>query len=92
MLRISQPVNSGRDLTVKLEGRIVGPWVNELQLACLAFLNVGRVLNLDLSQVTYADLEGSKLLVSLKSHGVKLKACSPFISEQLRAIEESESL
>jgi len=92
MLRITQPVNSDQDLTVKLEGRLVGPWVDELQLACLAFLNTGRVLDLDLSHVTYADLEGAKLLVSLKLHGVKLKACSPFISEQLRAIEESESL
>jgi hypothetical protein len=88
MLIISQPGKAGQSLTLELEGRVIGPWVGELQLVCSELLSLGRVLNLDLSNVTYADAEGAKLLADLKSRGVTLKSCSPFINEQLRTIEK----
>jgi len=88
MLKISQFGEASQSLTLKLEGRVMGPWVGELQLVCSALLGPRRVLSLDLSNVTYADLEGAKLLSHLRSQGVALKRCSAFIKEQLRAIEK----
>jgi hypothetical protein len=85
MLKISQAGKAGHSLTLKLEGSVIGPWVGELQLTCEALLNQGRMLNLNLNNVTYADAEGAKLLADLKSRGVTFESCSPFISELLKS-------
>jgi hypothetical protein len=50
--------------TIKLEGKIVGPWVEELRRIWQSFLpSMGaRGLRLDLRAVTFADAEGQRLL------------------------------
>lgn len=72
-------------MTLRLEGRIVGPWVGELQRACEAVLTEGRPLRLQLSEVEFMDARGISLLSSLRSRGVSLLECSPFAAEQLKA-------
>ena len=84
MLKISQAGMPGQNFTLKLEGRVVGPWVGELRLICESLLSNGRALNLDLSDVSYADGEGVELLANLKSRGVMLANGSPFVAEQLK--------
>jgi len=88
MLRISQlePVNQA--VTLRLEGRVVGPWVTELQDSCEEVLNKGRLLKLHLADVEFMDARGVMLLSSLRSRGVTLLECPPFASEQLREARE----
>ena len=84
MLKISQAGQANHLVTLKLEGRVVGPWVGELRQVCEALLTEDRTLNLDLAEVTFADIDGVAVLASLKSRGVRLRNCSPFVQEQLK--------
>ena len=85
MLKISQAGRANHSVTLKLEGRVVGLWVGELRQVCEAFLAEGRALRLDLADVTFADTRGVTALSSLKSRGVTLMNCSPFVEEQLKS-------
>ena len=89
MLKISQigPVN--HTVTLRVEGRIVGPWVAELQHSCEEVLTEGQTLKLHLAEVEFMDLRGVALLSSLRSRGVVLLECPPFAAEQLKATGES---
>jgi hypothetical protein len=71
-------------LTFKLEGQILGPWVSAVRDACTHQAPRGERLCLDLTDVTYADAEGTKLLCDLVGEGVQIAACSKFVAELLR--------
>lgn len=85
MLKISQAGKANHSVTLKLEGRVVGPWVGELRQACELFLSQSRTLKLDLTEVSFADVDGVATLTSLKSRGVTITNCSPFVEEQLKS-------
>ena len=85
MLKISQAGKANQFVTLKLEGRVVGPWVEELRRVCESFLSEGRKLKLDLTDVAFADADGVVVLTDFKSRGVILRNCSPFVDEQLRS-------
>lgn len=89
MLKISrvEPVNHA--VTLRLEGRVVGPWVAELQKSCEAVLTEGRPLQLHLAEVQFLDAIGVALLSSLRSRGVSLLDCPPFAAEQLKTANNS---
>jgi ABC-type transporter Mla MlaB component len=85
MLKISETGPPNHSVTLKLEGRIVGPWVEEFRRVCESFLSENRVLKLDLAEVSYADAEGVATLNNFRSRGVTLKHCSPFVEQQIMA-------
>jgi ABC-type transporter Mla MlaB component len=85
MLKISQSGKANHSITLKLEGRVVGPWVGELRQVCESLLSEVRALKLDLADVTFADADGVAVLTGFKTRGVTLKNCSPFVDEQLRS-------
>jgi len=85
MLKISEAGKAIHSVTLKLEGRVVGPWVAELRQVCDKLLTEGRALELDLADVTFADAGGVSALSALKSRGVAVTNCSPFVEEQLKA-------
>lgn len=84
MLRISNPESGELTVTLRLEGQIVGPWVDELRRASERFLGNGHRLVLDLTEVTFADRGGVALLLELQAKVVSLMGCSPFLDEQLK--------
>lgn len=85
MLKISQIGTANRSVTLKLEGRMVGPWVGEARETCEKLLGEGRAIKLNLVEVSFVDQEGVKFLASLVSRGVKLAGCSLFVEEQLKS-------
>ena len=89
MLRISQIEPANHAITLKLEGRVVGPWVTELQKSCEKVLTEGRSLKLHLGDVEFMDAQGVALLSSLRSRGVSLLQCPPFAAEQLKVTGKS---
>ena len=92
MLKISEIQPANRVVTLKVEGRVVGPWVTELRSSCDNVLNGGRSLRLQLGEVEFLDQNGVALLSSLQSRGVSLVDCSPFVAEQLKATTKSANL
>ena len=87
MLKISR-MDSGNDVVLlKLEGRIAGPWVAEMRKACEKFLKEGCTLKLHLAEISFTDRNGVAALATLKSLGVSISDCSPFLAEQLKTAQ-----
>ena len=85
MLRITTTDCGNRNITLRLEGRIVGPWVTELWKACEKIMGEGLRLELDLAEVSFLEPAGVALVSSLRSRGVPLKQCSTFVEAQLES-------
>ena len=83
MLRISLAGTPSGTACMQLQGRLVGPWVEEFQTAVSALETPLRLLQLDLSSVQFVDVEGIALLQHLLRQGVQLIAVSPFVRELL---------
>jgi outer membrane protein TolC len=75
MLRITIQ-ESPQASTLKLEGKLVGPWVRELEQAWSA-VAPGRALIVDLADVTFIDYAAKTLLARMHDGGAKLVASSP---------------
>jgi hypothetical protein len=84
MLRISVIDSSDKAARLRLEGRLVGPWVGELRKSCESLLSRGGRLTLDLEGVSFIDREGITLLRSLNGIQVNLANASPFVAELLK--------
>jgi hypothetical protein len=86
MLRIATANESGNSATLTLEGRVIGPWVDELRRACQRVVVAGTELRLDLHDVAFVDRDGLELLKSLVDRGVTVVNCPAFVREQLKAL------
>ena len=71
-------------VSLKLEGRLVGPWVGETRALCEALLAENRLVELNLAEVLFVDQEGVALLQELKLRGIALLDCSLYVNEQLK--------
>jgi hypothetical protein len=87
MLRIASADSPGGSATtLTVEGRVVGPWVDELRHACQRILVTGAELILDLHEVAFVERDGLELLQSLVDRGVTIVNCPAFVREQLKAL------
>ena len=86
MLRISRVVSPNNVVTLRLEGQMQGPWIEELHRLCEQFLTTEHRLILDLADVSFVDAAGVELLKELRSHCVTLLSPSPFVVEQLKTV------
>lgn len=84
MLRISRDNDNSGLVTLRLEGEITGPWVDETSRLCEGIIANGQRLRIDLADVTFADRTGVKLLGNLRTRQAMLDRCSPFLSAQLQ--------
>ena len=80
MLKITHLAEDNETVTLKLEGRIMGPWVNELRKEAELWLADGSQIVLDLSGVSFVDDEGSKTLKAIMNDGVQLRGCCMFLA------------
>lgn len=84
MLRITPIENEPNGLLLIVEGRVLGPWVAELEAAVArAQVSSSNVVTLDLAAVSFIDAGGVALLHLLLGQGIRLRAISPFILELL---------
>jgi hypothetical protein len=84
MLRVT-PIHAEGATTLKLEGDLSGPWVDELR-RCWASLAEQRIpVEIDLRAVYFLDLEGTTLLLGMQRDGVRLFGGSVFIESLLQA-------
>ena len=85
MLLITQPV-SVTLVSIGLEGKLLGAWVDEARQIVAAARASERVC-LDLQGLTFADSRGIELLRTLRQEGIPLLGCSPLIEGLLAANE-----
>jgi anti-anti-sigma regulatory factor len=86
MLRIVALGRRGNGATLSLEGRVIGPWVDELRQTCEQVRATGATLTVDLAEVTFVDRTGVRLLKELLDSGVAVANCPAFVTEQLKAV------
>lgn len=84
MLMITQVEASDLTLTLKLEGKLLEPWIGELQTACeTSQVPPDRIL-LDLRTLIFVDPAGVRFLDRLIRDGAKVIGCSGFVAELLQ--------
>jgi ABC-type transporter Mla MlaB component len=83
MLRITRKVGDGSVETLKLEGKLQGPWVLEAQAVYALSAAQGSRTCLDLTGLTFSDAAGVAFLRELMGSGVQVVGCSSYIAELL---------
>ena len=75
MLKITTLIHA-ESTTFKLEGRLAGPWVQELERVWDSIVGTMTThpLIVDLSAVTYVDSDGKNLLRKIHQQGARLVA------------------
>ena len=84
MLKISIIDDSEENVRLRLEGRLTGPWVDELRKQSEQALSARKRLTLDLAKVLFVDPRGTALLRELASRQVEHVNCSAFLTQQLK--------
>ncbi len=79
MLRITCENGNGLHRTLKVEGRIVGPEIDELSRSVLLALADSPRVVLEMAGVTYIDRAGVELIQTLCGNGAELGECPSFI-------------
>jgi len=76
--------DSEATLGLQLEGKLIGPWVDELRKLSDEALSRNKTVTLDLGKVWFADVRGVALLQELARRKVSQTNCSQFLSQQLK--------
>lgn len=83
MLRITRSEKDGT-IWLRLEGKLMGPWVDEFRATVAREASGKNRLNLDLDEVIFVDAEGLRLLRELTHLGHHIPKRSNFVAELLR--------
>lgn len=74
--------------TFKVEGKLAGPWVEEFERSWRA-AGPARHISVDITEVTYVDPEGQRLLARMHGEGAKLIARGCMNRSIVERIEKS---
>jgi hypothetical protein len=81
LLRIHTEKDGAR-ITLRLEGKLVDPWGDELVKAYMALTRCrldGQEVGIDLEAVSFVDPRGRSILTALRRLGCTLRGSGPFI-------------
>jgi hypothetical protein len=85
MLRLTRIAGTHPTQIIKLEGKLLRPWVDEVRQACAFGTDASGWISLDLSTLTFVDAAGEELLRELIGQGIEVIACSNYVAELLRS-------
>lgn len=84
MLRITEVSKDDEAITLRLEGKLVGRWIPELERICLYNRDEkNKTVVLDFSSVTFIHKKGVRMLERIQDERLKIINCSPFIESLL---------
>lgn len=89
MLKITWVTRKNRSQTLRLEGKLLEPWVETVRNSCAEQVARSRKFRLDLSGVSFVDSAGVELLRDLIRQGAEIVACSSFVAELLEQGDSS---
>jgi len=92
VLRITSH-NTKDSLSLKLEGRLKGPWVAELRKAWSASAEASprKPVEVDLAGVSFIDAGGRDLLLEMQQSGAVLQGASPFLRQVFSSSQDEQS-
>lgn len=76
MVQITSMDEEGRNVCLKVEGRLVGKWVSKLGHTCIGFLIQDKVIVLDLADVSFIDRRGVEVLRKMPTCRVQILKAS----------------
>ena len=91
MLKITKVATSNQEITLQLDGRVTGQWIELLRESAESVLEERMRLTLDLENTCFIDCEGLALIKSLLGQGVQQVNAPLFVAEQLRKCEAAQS-
>jgi ABC-type transporter Mla MlaB component len=91
MLKITTAVLSKQEITLQLDGRVTGQWVELLRESAKVVLDQGVMLNIDLKNISYVDCEGIALIRDLIQRGARHINPPLFVAEQIKKCSEVQS-
>ena len=91
MLKITTAVLSKQEITLQLDGRVTGQWVELLRQSAKVVLDQGVILNIDLKNISYVDCEGIALIRDLIQRGARHINPPLFVAEQIKKCGEVQS-
>ena len=83
MLRITEGIGDAGMARFKVEGRLAGRSVAELEAVCAEAMHAGEPPVIDLAGVSFADAGGAAILARLQEQGAVLLGASAFVLELL---------
>ena len=84
MLRITEVSKDDKEITLRLEGKLVGMWIQELERICLYHRDEkNKTVVLNFSGVTFIENKGLRMLENIKDKRIAIINCSPFIQSLL---------
>lgn len=84
MLRITKIQESGRDVLLKLEGKVADQWAALLDEECRSYLRKKKAVYLDCSNVDYIDEQGVEVINNFPRKHVTLMGAPAVITELLK--------
>jgi anti-anti-sigma regulatory factor len=84
MLRITSLAVPESATVLKLEGKLLGPWIGELNIACRKADLENQPVILDLSSLSFVDSQGITALHELRSRGYQFEGCSALVIRLLQ--------
>ena len=90
MLRIHIE-NEYEGVTLRLEGKLIEPWVAELIRVWMDLPGCPReprAVTIDLEAVSFVDAQGRSMLSALHRQGCELKGSGPFISAVIEEVSD----
>lgn len=84
MLKISVVGDSDNAIEFALEGKLIGPWVDELSRLSGEALSGKKSVTLDLEKVWFVDARGAALLRDLAEKRVSQNNCSQFVRQLVK--------
>jgi hypothetical protein len=82
MLKITRAHDNNLPPGLKLEGKLLEPWVEEVRQLFVGG-GASSFPRLDLSGLTFVDKAGADLLLELLRRGVQFDSCSPYVAALL---------
>ena len=89
MLKITTAVLSKQEITLQLDGRVTGQWVELLRESAKSVLDQGAMLNIDLKNISYVDCEGIALMKDLIRLGARHINPPLFVAEQIKKCQDA---
>jgi anti-anti-sigma regulatory factor len=86
MLRITKQIDSGATV-LTVEGRLVPPWVDELESSCSQALRSDGLV-VDLRSVTFVSDEGRTLLARIYRAGARLVTSGPLMNGLVEELKQ----
>jgi ABC-type transporter Mla MlaB component len=90
MLKITKVATSNQEITLQLDGRVTGQWIELLRDSAESVLEEEMGLSLDLKNICFIDCEGLAVIKSLMGRGVRQVNAPLFVAEQLRKCAAAE--